>query len=302
MSKKIRFAVLTSILAGVVACSTAFSACALETKHPRALITVEFNQEEYEIEYTLYRNMYPQTVRHFIELSDEGFYDNTIIHNYNAGSDWYGGGYEYDEAEYDKESFGAYLEGYSKEQAYYDLFDAGKLTPSVFSEERSVNEDADAYPTLIGEFGEQHKIEKGALSAEFGTLKMYYYDKGDEGNNEKVNIVNSFDQVLFSDYKQNCATSLFAMQVGSTSSVNSSSYCVFAKLRNSDAEDTLNDLIDAISDYITDELGGATSSFTTSVTTDVDKYDRVVGTGGIEQTFTMTSAPIIIKSVKITKY
>ena len=87
MSKKLRFAAVTFALAGAIAVSASLSACAVKTSHPRAKISISFNEVTYDIEYTLYRNMYPQTVRHFIELADAGFYDNTVIHDYRS-NDW----------------------------------------------------------------------------------------------------------------------------------------------------------------------------------------------------------------------
>ena len=38
-------------------------------------------------------------MRHFIELAEAGFYDNTIIHDYTS-NDWYGGGYVYNQEAY----------------------------------------------------------------------------------------------------------------------------------------------------------------------------------------------------------
>ena len=61
MSKRIKNAVLAAALASVVAISGAASACTVKTSHPRAKITISFNEKTYDLEYTLYRTMYPQT-------------------------------------------------------------------------------------------------------------------------------------------------------------------------------------------------------------------------------------------------
>ncbi len=131
---------------------------------------------------------------------------------------------------------------------------------------------------------------------------MFYYDKGD--SNQQVTLENSFGQILVHDYKYNCATSLFSIQVNNSSSFSVSKYCVFAQLKDDKAKGVLDDLRDAISDYISDELGGSTSKFTSTVNTKVDNEDTFAEDGGreIETSFTMTSMPIIIKTVSITKY
>ncbi len=312
MSRKIKYAVLTFALAAVVAVSAAMSACTISTKHPRAKINVSFNDVTYSIEYTLYRNMYPQTVKHFIELADEGFYNDMIIHNYNASTDWFTGGYGYNtgdlsyETAYSNGTLAEYLETNSKEGQYYKLFNDGKLTPSVYKRlsygadgKESVDE-ADALPTLIGEFPQNdHVIKNGALSASLGCLKMFYYDKGE--TNQKVAIENSFGQLMEHDYQYNCATSVFAMQMGGSSSYNASKYCVFGQLRNDGARDVFDELLEAISDYT---ASVTSTKFTTSIKTNVDNLDTFAEDGGkdIEVSFTLTAKPLIIKSVEITKY
>lgn len=305
MSKKIKCAFVTFALASVVTLSAALSGCTIKTDHPQAKITVKFNDVTYNIEYKLYRNMYPQTVQHFIELADEGFYDNMIVHDYKANADWFTGAYTYDSesALYAASTFSEYLENNYKEEEYYGLFNDGKLTPSVYSsasydkDKKTVSADK-ALPTLIGEFKDnQHVIEKNALTAKFGSLKMFYYDKGT--SNQQATVKNWAGQILTQDYKYNCATSVFSMQVGS-SSYNASKYCVFAELYNDGARETLEDLIEAIDDY-TGEVGSSRFT-TTGVTTRVDKLDSFAVDGEVEVSFTMTSIPIIIESVKITKY
>lgn len=312
MSKKLKYAIMSLSLAAVVGVSAAASACTIKTKHPRALITLEFNDASYDIEFTLYRNMYPQSVQHFIELADAGFYNDMIIHNY-ISTDWFTGAYTYNQDAYASANdnvsrMGEYLETYSKEQAYYDLFNVGSLSASVYKTSRydgdkqTVSRD-DALPTLIGEFSaNDHNIEKNELTEEFGVLKYYYYSKGT--SNKSVTIKTSFDEVLEHDYSYNCATSVFAIQSSSGSSYSSENYCIFGKLRNDDARDRLNELNDDISDYISDNLSGNSDNFTTSISTTVDNLDKYAGDGGksVEVSFTVTKKPLIVKSVKITKY
>lgn len=311
MQKKFKRVIFAVTAAAVVALSASLSACTIKTKHPRAQFTIEFNDVTYKIEYTLYRNMYPATVQHFIELADAGYYNNMIIHDYKS-TDWFTGAYSYDATDYAESysdsSMSAYLEDNSKESAYYSLFAEGKFSATVYSQitfngDKQTVEKSNALPTLIGEFtSNDHNISKGALTAKFGVLKMYYYSKGD--TNQKVAIKNSFNEILEHDYKYNCATSVFGIQVSDSSSYGTSSYCVFGQLRNDDASDKLQDLKDAISDYIEDELDGTSSNFSTSASTYVDNLDSYASETGrsIQTNFTMTEKPIIVKSVKITKY
>ncbi|MDE6867630.1 MAG: peptidylprolyl isomerase [Clostridia bacterium] len=315
MSKKIKHIFIAITLVVVVAFSAALSACTIKTKHPRAAITIEFNEVTYKIEYTLYRNMYPQTVQHFIELADAGYYNDMIVHNY-TGTEWYTGGYSYEDKDehfayataFANGDMTDYLDEYSKEQSYYDLAASGTLTPSVYKQiaydgnNNQIVKSEDALPTLIGEFSaNDHVIQSGALTADYGVLKMYYYDKGT--NYQKAAIQNSFGQILEHDYKYNAATSIFTIQASASSANSASNYAIFAKLRNDSQKDTLDALIEAIADY-QDALTTANGNFTSSVSTEVDKLDSFASDEGryIATNFTMTSMPIIIRSVKITKY
>lgn len=306
MSKKIKRAFITLALASTLTLSAALSACTIKTDHPQVKIIVSFLEEEYEIEYKLYRNMYPQTVQHFIELSDAGFYKDMIVHDYLDGRDWLSGAYSYSEEDselYVASSFSEYLEKNYKEEEYYALFENGKLSPSVYSQPTYDNNNnltvskEDALPTLIGEFSNNnHSIKKGELNAEFGALKMFYFDKGD--SQQKVTVKNWAGQVFTQDYKYNCATSVFSMQVGG-SSYSKANYCVFGKIKNDNARDELNKLIDAIDEYRNEV---SSNKFETGVATRVDTLDTFAENGETEVTFTLTSKPIIIKSVKVTKY
>ncbi len=298
--------------AAMAVCAAAVTAsiagCTVETKRPTAQFTIEFNGVEYVIEYDLYRNMYPQTVRHFIELADSGFYNDTVIHNYTS-SDWYGGGYSYNavnaeneatdyKSEYDT---AAYFEENSKEKAYYDLFGSGALTATVFKPGATDLTFENALATLIGEFSaNDHTVENGAPSSQFGALRMYYTAKT---TTEKVHILTGQGQDLEHDYKYNSATSLFAIQVASSSSLTSSGYCLFGTLKSDSDNDKLQELQDAIDDYISDNYSSS-SDFTSSVSSiSIDNYEEVsLGDRGTDATYTVPAEPIIIRQVKITKY
>lgn len=311
--KKFRRAICGVALAAAVGTAAALSGCTIETSHPGAEVTIQFNGETYVLEYTLYRNMYPQTVRHFMELAEAGFYDNTIIHDYTS-NDWYGGGYAYGEeysTYYADNAMDDYLndEAYYKEDDYMSLFNGGKLTPTVYTgyalddEGNLIADEATAYPTLIGEFSDNdHTVENGQRGAEFGALKMYYTDKVINNIAEAhVFVKTGSGQLLEHDYADNCATSLFALQVSSGTSLTNSKYATFAYLADEQSEDVLNDLLDAIETYIDDEYNGTEDDFVTEVGAEVDRYEEIAEQA-TSVSYSVTSMPIIIKTVKITKY
>ena len=290
---------LSATLVCAIGASAGISACNIETDHPEVTITVGFNEKTYDLKYTLYRNMYPNTVRHFMELAQNDFYKDVLIHNYTS-NDWFTGGYYYDSDSYADASAGGegamseYLESHSTEKSYLDLFDNDKLTYTVF---RSKAVAEDALPTLIGEFKNNigQVIEKGALTASFGSLKMFYYEKT---STEKLTVTPTADQIIpNADYKYNCATSLFMIQVGTSSSYKEDNYCVFGRINNSS---DLTNLADAIKDYLKTLNTDTVSANNVTVENDIEfvsEEDRQA-----EQDFVLPAEPIIIKSVAVTKF
>ncbi|MCM1545928.1 MAG: peptidylprolyl isomerase [Clostridiales bacterium] len=288
----------TLALAGAAfAVSTTMAGC--NNGHAEAKITIEYDGVSYVLEYTMYRNMYPQTVRHFIELADNKFYDDTIIHDYQT-SNWYGGGYSYlngdveaDEISYrqsyETDSLLEYLDAASKYDEYFALADPakGKITPSVYesiSEGKYVN----AYRTLIGEFSSNnHKIDNGALKNSYGALKFYYTSiSGDEGKKHMYLDKEGSPFGVQGEYRYNSATSLFSIQTG-TSTSSDSTHCIFATLNNTDTLRTLRTAVNKDYNY-----------------EDVSVYvnDELLGTNKVQATYRIKEKPIIVKSVRITKY
>lgn len=311
--KRLKRAVAGAALAAAVGAAAVFGGCSIESSHPRARLTLEFNGTEYVIEYTLYRNMYPQTVRHFIELADAGFYDNTIIHDYTA-NDWYGGGYAYDEEAYaaasEDDGFEDYLNDsrYYKEDDYLALFKEGKLTSSVYTGysydddgNMTVSEE-DAYHTLIGEFANNdHVIDEGRRGAEYGSLKMFYSDKVIEDMAAaQVFIKTGSGQVLVHDYEYNSATSLFALQVGSSSSLAVANYATFAYLTGESDINTLDDLLEAVADYIDDEYN-SDNDFLAPTEAEIDRIENIAEQAASTE-YDVPRAAIVIRSVEITAY
>lgn len=305
--KKIGRIICAAAISGAVLAAPALAGCS--TGHPRARITVEFNGESYVLDYTLYRNMYPQTVQHFIELADNGFYNNTIIHNYQSDK-WYGGGYSYvdDEttgyaASFEDGTAGMldYLESTSKEYEYAQLATATnadgsyKLTPSVY---RNAVEDKLTEPltTLIGEFSlNQHKINNGALTRGYGNLGMFYSEK--EVDNTWVYLDKTGSPFgVQGNYEYNSATSLFTIQVN-TSTSRDTAYCIFGTM---DDTSVLDDLTAAVKE-VSSDMGGS-SAFQNTVTLYVDNFDEFIEPQTNEVTYTVTATPIIIRTVEITRY
>lgn len=304
--KKLIVAASLVCMAGTVAATA--TACNIETDHPKVRISVEFNSQNYDLDYVLYRNMYPNTVRHFIELTENGFYNNTMVHDYDS-KDWLSGGYAYNAEDYNASAavnaYTDYLEGHSLEQSYMDLFNGGKLTPSVYAQyDYDANHNMQlsrqsALPTLIGEYKNNinQAIEKGALTAEQGTLKMYYYEKESKG---KVHVTPTSDQVIWNaDYSSNCATSIFSMQVGTSTDYDEANYCVFGKMESTA---TLTELIDAIDDYYDSVSASSLSADDVNVDNLVEIFSGETADKGLEVDFTLPALPIIIKSITVTKY
>ncbi len=321
--------------------ATATAGCTVSTAHPSARITFEFNSEEYSVDYTLYRNMYPQTVQHFIELADSGFYNGTIIHDYST-NDWVGGGYEYSDDYSERitnsDTLAEYFEQYSKAEKYEELFTSGELTPSVYynpeyktdSKGNVVWADKDgntvaagtegaapvmqvnkerALSTVMGEFKNniQQVINNGALTADLGSLKMmrYYEKEGEETSSPKVYVTPTSDQIIAANFENNCATSMFSIQTGSSTSYSASNYTVFAQLANGDAETEFENLKKAITDYFENTYGSASSDYRVSANVGIkieEPSGQTLKERTIAQTFYAPKTAIKIKSVTITKY
>ncbi len=307
-------------LAFIVSASIFAAACTIETKHPEVKITVTFNGEDYDMKFKLYRNMYPQTVRHFIELASSGFYDGTIIHDYVASDSWIGGGYSYNGVDEEgnalsetyeeaiaNDRMADYLDNNDLEEKYNALYESGALTASVYSNRDEIKynaktDSADALRSVMGEFSNNigQEIENGALSASYGTLKMFYYPMD---TMQHVFVTPNKKQVIEALYRYNSATSLFMIQTSSTSTYSASYYATFGKIKDTD---DLDDLLDDIDDYIDDQSYAEGIEFTVETDTvevnNADSFNKEDSDNGIQTTFTVTRAPLVIKTIKVTKY
>lgn len=309
--------ILCIALVIIVAFAGITTACT-QSDHPRAEIQLELRDggevvASVTLKYTMYRNIRPVTVSHFIALADAGFYNETIIHDIGttsvSSSDWYAGGYSYNEALYEsyveEDTMSNYFGETSKEREYIDLikdlFSKKDLIPSVygnhaFKDGKEIVRDEDALPAVMGEFSNNinQEIDNDVCTAEKGALKMYYYGKA---TTKKVYVTPTKDQIIQAEYKNNCATSLFMIQVGSSSSRRSASYSTFALLDN---VDDLDEFLNAVDEYL-DDL--TTSTVRAAVNVDnLESFSDKDADNSIETNFIVPGVPLVVKSVKITKY
>lgn len=296
------FAVAAAAAVSIVSIA-AFAGC--ETNNPEITITYQFNGTEYEVDYVLSRKGAPQTVRHFIELSDAGYYDGTVIHDYQtSGTFLYGGGYTWDESEGKivERDYWSWVKAYEEENDY-------EFTQSVYY-------NGEGTYTVYGEFSDNGCTDNSkkyshnyTLSA--GALVMYYTDKGKDTTRVSVtrsdNGSNNNGETLQdgNSYQYNCATSLFYTWTGTGSRSDlDASYCVFGHALD---YSQLQALLDAISDYEEDNLTGEEESFTEEVSIEnVNLYDPLngglVSNAKIPGSYNVPVEPITVKSVKVTKY
>ena len=270
----------------VVACAGTLTAC--ETSNPEVEMKIEFNDKTYTLNYKLYRKVTPATVEHFLWLVDGGFYNNTVIHDYDAGAlKLYGGLYEYNTEEegdyYVDKSYAAFCEKY-----------ADKFPASVF-----LHEGEDPLYTVYGEFSNnKFGVNSGLIKEDFGTLSMYYHAK----DTDSRVYVKRADGTGYSDrdYKYNSATTMFYISLATTAKTQSN-YCTFATLTEKGKE-ALQDLQQAIADYIAEKYDEETGKFVTEMEMYIDQEDYFVGNEDNKATFEIPNQPIIIKTVKVTKY
>jgi len=278
--KKIACCVMAAL--SITACAATMTAC--ETDHPEVKMKLEFNGETYTLEYKLYRKVAPSTVEHFMWLVENDYYDGLCVHNYEAGTKMVTGGYTYSAETTD--NGGLTYKPYYETVANYSKFPA-----SVWKD----SEKKEATYTLFGEFEDnKFTVEKGDLDETFGSLTMYYQTKTvDTSVYTKYQKADKKGETRIVDYKYNSATSLFYISLEEESKDNSA-YCTFATLKK-DSVSTLEDLQEAIAEYADD--------FVTSVSgVRVDQDDPFLGEKKTTATFSVPNQPIVIKSVKVTKY
>ena len=293
-----RLAKIAALLISVLLVLTAaFAFVGCETKRPEISIKLSFNGQTYEMEYKLYRNMYPQTVAHYLELIDMGYFDGTVIHDYQSER-MVGGGYVYegDDVEDDLAA---------KDYGAATKDENGNVTLENVSVWADENKES-AYNTLYGEFSANgFTVENNGLTNSLGSIGTYYYTPiKTTGDAPRVWVqLNSDNSMDTRPYSYNSAKSMFYLYTGSSGT--DANYCTFGVLKDSGDQETFQSLLDAIEEYTLETLNGGDEEGTEEFTTEVsmviedeywseDSYENI--------TFNVPKAQIVIESVRVLKY
>lgn len=281
MMKKVICGVLaTTSLMGCVAMATA-----CETNTPEVTMTISFNGETYELGYELDRRVAPRTVKHFLWLVENEYYNGLCVHDYVDGEKMYTGGYTYTEA------------GDLEEKDYYAFVEGKKASfpVSVWAEK----EGEEALYTLAGEFKDANfNVSSGFTRQTYGSLTMYYTAKTTDTQVGVEYLGKEDGSRAWREYKYNSATSLFYISLKTTSA--DSAYCTFATLQDSYKE-VLEDLEDALDDYIDEYYGDEEDSFTETKTETVNEEDPVENKKSTVY-YEVPKAAIVIESIVINNY
>ena len=313
--KKNLFKRTACIVTSAILCGGAialFAGCT--TQNPEVTITYTFDGNDYAVAYKLSRYDAPKTVQHFIEIADAGYYDGLCIHDYD-GTFLYTGGYTLENGTLVEKNYFSFM----KEQEA-----AGKtFTQSVWANGSDIVTSSPVFVseteamtplyTVYGEFESNGNKTQNARenSHSFGALVMYYTDKGNDTTrvtterNDNGNDNDGDKYNRSSLYKYNSATSFFYTFTGTSNTTRDKDYCVFGKVTEAGA-DVLTDLTEAIEEYRsgleTDESFTETIKLNASV---YMQYEPIVGTrtSGLDKEYnTPVDKPIIVTSVKVTKY
>ncbi len=323
MKKSLRlFAVLSTVAIGAASMAL-FAGC--DTDTPEVTITYEFNGAEYEVEYVLSRKGAPQTVQHFIELADAGYYDGTVIHDYqNSGVFLYGGAYTYNaEGDLEEKDYWTELRNYEKENDFtftQTVFAQGKDIAQYLSEAGGYVAGGESYTaesakvplyTLHGEFSGNGVTpnSKSYSHNKQGILAMAYTDKGTDSTTVRTvrsdgGANNNNEEEQDGDhYRTNCATSIFYTFTGEARTDLDKTNTAFGVTQD---YAQMKELLDAISDYegTLEDSDGDGSVFTETSRVLANQYDPIdlVRNAKIYVEYNVPVQPVTIKSVKVTKY
>ncbi len=299
-----------------------FAGCS--TNNPEVTITYSFNGKDYNVDYVLSRVDAPQTTQHFIELADAGYYDGVAIHDYTSNF-LYAGGYRIIDEEGNPYVYGEDNSLKTFELEEIDYFSTVKkleadknitFTQSVWTAAGTASNPlkGDGLYTVYGEFSGKVDVEYSRDNRHTtGALVMYYTEKGTvreevtvaradggKGNGEDKN------PLQYENYADNSATSLFYTYL--SPNVNSDlekKYCVFGMAKNFEKQLT-EGLLKAITDYCDQHTDDENFSFTTEQA-DVkintyEPFEEVRKEGRTTTYSTPLTMPIVIKTVKVTKY
>lgn len=305
MKKKIVRRIAAAFTAAIIGAGAICMFAACTSDHPEVTITYSFNGQSYAVGYELSRGDAPETVQHFIELADAGFYDGTVIHNYDTNF-LYGGGYTIEEGMLREKDYFTFVKNYETEHNY-------KFTQSVFKTDKTT-----PLYTVVGEFskagrGPERKTlshSKGALVMYYNTFKNFTYDvsveRADGGSG------NDGEKMDTKSYLYNNATSLFYTFLGQSNYEREQLYTVFGKTKDFDGQ--MTPLLDAINTY--SEGLGEDKQFATpyasfpeklylfSLVQPGDSAFEALRRNAVEAEDynTPLDMPIVITSVKVDKY
>ena len=289
MSKKMMKRIVCNTVAALsaVACLGMTTAC--ETAHPEVLMTIEFQDTPYQLEYELYRNVAPKTVAHFLWLAGNHYYDGLCVHNYDTSTKkMYTGAYSYDANE---DTTLKYKE-YYQVIAGYDNFASFPI--SVYKDAEGKN----GLYTLYGEFGENgFEVENGAKKQSYGSLTMYYSDKTTSARAYVPYQGDEYKgQFATREYKYNSATSQFFISLSETET-SSNKYCTFATLTEEGVE-KLKELEEAIQTYI--GADGTAEDFVNVEKINIDGDDEFANSKHVN--VNVPKETITIKKIEVVKH
>ncbi len=274
-----------------------FAGCT--TNHPEVTITYNFDGKSYAVSYTLSRNDAPQTVQHFLELADAGFYDGLCVHDYTSEC-IYSGGYKLVDGELEEVDYFTRVRELEREK---DV----TFTQSVWMTDEAKTPLYTVYGEFSGNGVQSENSRENVHSA--GALVMYYTSKGSFNGDVTVkradggskNDNNPYQNVR---YSTNSATSLFYTYTGSSNATLDKDYCVFGMADEDDYQKQMVDgLLAAVSAY--QETLGDNEDFTTEKEMVINTFEPFEGVSTLKDKATFQTPvrkPIIIQSVKVDKY
>ena len=305
MKKKIIRRFAAAFTAAVIGAGAICMFAACTSDHPEITITYSFNGNDYAVGYELSREDAPETVQHFIELADAGFYDGTVIHNYDTNF-LYGGGYTIEDGMLREKDYFDFVKTYEAEHDF-------KFTQTVFKTDKTT-----PLYTVVGEFPKAGRgPEKSHLFHSKGALVMYYntYDKfsydvyverADGGKD------NDGEQGDVKDYLYNSTTSLFYTFLGLNNYDRDQLYAILGQTKDYDGE--MAPLINAINTYsegldegkpfATPYADFPETLYLFSLVQKGDDSFETLQKNAVEaEDFnTPLEKPIVVKSVKVDKY
>lgn len=295
---------LAVLLAAVVlvTCACLFVGC--ESNYPKITVTISFNdnntdtEDEYVLTYKLYRKLYPQTVAHYLELAEAGYYDGTVIHDYQS-SRMIGGGYTYEDmtaSDVDE------LQSLDYDGATKDA--DGNITLKNISvwTDKALTE---ATNRLYGETSNNgFSVENGTgLTNSYGALSTYSYIAKENSALSVFGKATGGGTAREVRYTNNSVTSLFSIYTGASGSSDSAN-CVFGVLADTDSSTRFSELMTAITDYVAAQQETDEDFSFTQAKEDVRIEDEFAEGGyyEVDSGFAVPVVKIVIEQIKVIKY